>query len=815
MARFLPKVYLDYISFWAGIIIAIILIILFFRFRSRLFAFVKTTYAQLHALQGKITVSSGSNYLRILHLFVQTKHITSSLFPLEKVVIPPKCIASPPAITPGEVTYDPSLLQQTLGYDPALPELAIEYNAPTLTLLEALTKGANLALLGYPGMGKTVAFAETISELLKGNHIYPELQGKIPFLVEAQQIINQFPGSDVLEILITAIEIDPAFSSIPKFPDYITSNINSNNAILFIDGLDTLNSENTDRLANFLIALCKIMPGLQVIIAVSPAYIGNLIKAPFEFISVAPWGKKEKLHFLEKWSLAWNEHSSSGEASVYDKNQIINNMLTIGSKNLTPLEFTLNSWAAYAGDISGPHATNAYQSFLNRITASTTDKNFKTLERIAVFLLGQKMDSFSKQDIISLTSKIPNNHPADPSPEKTSPANREIQIALNHKIIQRAGTNRLYFSCPSVAGYFAARGLASTNESTTKQIISKPEWSLLHETMRFFSAFNNIGSYLDDFLADQSLFKEKLISICHWLAHANLPNDDLVPVLKTITAEIQNNTIYLVQLRLIIALAKSGNPNINNIIRYLLKSQKSNTKRAAAVCAGFIQDQGSIPQLINQLNDPFPCSTAACYALGMLGSTSALEAVAESLLRGDELLRRSAAESLSNNRSEGHPSLREGATMDDLLVRYAVVHGLGLINEDWSNEILDRMRIDEDEWIVRDLAQHVYQINQTSSPFIPQPQVPLHQAAWLRSFSEQHNLAMLSVETALELLLKALEIGSEEQKQASLPYLMDIGGEEVYQPMLRALDDPNHNVQQQASLALWFSTPSGYQAPGH
>ena len=811
MDRFLPKIYLDFNSFWAGILIAAIVLFLALRYRKHATLFIKTSYLRVRSLRNKISISSGSDYPRVLYKYIQTKHIASMLFPLDAILIPPKCIASPPALTPGEDTFDPSLLQQTLGYDPALPELAIEYFTPTFTLAEAITKGANLVLLGYPGTGKTVAIADCISSLLKGKHDFPELQNRIPLLVEAQQILTQFPGSDVLEILITAIQTDAAFSTVPKLPEYLTTTLNSENAILFIDGFDSLNHINADRIANYLVALCKKIPHLQIIIAASPNYLGNLEKASFEIVSISHWGKKEEIVFLKKWSSNWTEYLTSSDSAIDYKNQILNKMLSISNQYSTPLEFTLSSWAAYAGDLTGSKANHAIQAFLNRITGTNSESSFRALENIAVLLLDEENDSFSKRDINTLFSKKVDSKPTATDSEKSSPINREVQIALAYNILQKTGPDRFYFANPSIAGFLAARGLVKTNTTTINRVLSKIETPLYYETMRFFSVFNKVDPYLGTFLSDQSLFKEKLIHICHWLSYSNLATEELVPVLKSITSEIHNNQIYLVKLRLLIALAKSGNPNIKNIIRHLLTSKDQLTKRAAAICAGYIQDLGSVPLLIDQLNDPFPCSTAACYALGKIGSPNALDAVAESLLHGDELLRRSAAESLSHNRSEGHPALREGATMEDLLVRYAVVHGLGQINEDWAIDILDKMRIDEDEWIVRDLAQHVFEILHTGSPFIPRPQTPLHQAAWLRSFSQQHNLAMLSIETALELLLKALEIGSGEQKQAAIPYLRRIGGKEALQALIHALDDPDPDVQQYAATALWFSTPPGYQ----
>ena len=78
--------------------------------------------------------------------------------------------------------------------------------------------------------------------------------------------------------------------------------------------------------------------------------------------------------------------------------------------------------------------------------------------------------------------------------------------------------------------------------------------------------------------------------------------------------------------------------------------------------------------------------------------------------------------------------------MEDLLVRYAVVHGLSLINESWALEILDTMRIDEKEWVVRDLAQQAYEILEIGSPYLPQNTPFPHEAPWLIDFAAKQDL---------------------------------------------------------------------------
>jgi HEAT repeat protein len=314
-------------------------------------------------------------------------------------------------------------------------------------------------------------------------------------------------------------------------------------------------------------------------------------------------------------------------------------------------------------------------------------------------------------------------------------------------------------------------------------------------------------------LEDRSFFRDRLIRAAAWLAAVDPGSQEETALLKTITREINSNPLYLVKLRLVCALARSSSPAAKSIFQHLQRAPSLTTRRAAAIGSGLIKDLSAVPFLISQLNDEFPSNTAACYALGRIGSPRSLEAIAEALLNGTEHLRRAAAESLAQNRSEGHPALREGATREDLLVRYAVVHGLSLIPEDWSLDILDKMRIDEKEWVVRDLAQNSYQALKEVSPYLPQRTPPPEKAPWMLAYAKKGELDVPTPANVLEYLLMALEKGTEEQKQDALAYLGRSGNPEVIPQLLTATREPRFDIAQQAELAIWYLSPPRYQFP--
>ena len=806
----MPKIFLDLNSFLAGAIIIAVLVVLYFVFRKKVKSILGRASSGFINFRNSLSISSDSDYIKIAYRYAQSLHVASEYFPLESILVPSKCISPPPAIQPEVKALDPSLIQQSLGYDPALPELMSEFFGPNFTLLEALSGNTNICLVGFPGSGKTTAIAECIITLAKGGAPGSETPAKIPFYVKAHHLLAQFPGSDIPELILSAIQANKIFLTAPNFARYFTSTLNAGAAILFIDDIDLLTYADTNRIANFINALCQKLPTLQVVVTASPTCMGNLIKAPLSFLSIKPWGNAEKYLFLEKLSRHLPSSLSEQQSAGTDSIPIRNSMLVVSDRFLTPLEFTLKSLAAYAGDILGSSSLQSVESFLKRSLSSISKEALRTLETIALHALEQQKSSFSRKDINIWLSSVLGDSYQELSDEKIAPLNPVIQTALDTNILQKASSDEFFFYYPTFGGYLASRALTRSGADSVAIILSHPDWSLLHETMRFFPAFNDVQPFFKFVQEDNTLLKERFNRASLWLVNVETNSSTELNLLKILTREIQSNSNYMIKIRLVTALSKSLNKDIKGIFQHLLKSTDTDTRRAAAIGSGLIQDLSAVPYLIQQLNDTFPASTCACYSLGRIGSPRSLEAIAEGLLHGNELLRRAAAESLAQNRSEGHPALREGILMDDLLVRYAVVHGLSLIPEDWAIEILDKMRIDEDEWVVRDLAQQVFEIHESGSPYIPKHLPPPHLTAWLDKFAHKHGLRKPNAENALDTLLIVLESGSAEEKQAALSYIGRSGDPGLIPHMLDHITSADPDLKQLAALGVQYCAPPGY-----
>ena len=134
--------------------------------------------------------------------------------------------------------------------------------------------------------------------------------------------------------------------------------------------------------------------------------------------------------------------------------------------------------------------------------------------------------------------------------------------------------------------------------------------------------------------------------------------------------------------RPVAALAFSNDPSVALLFRRLIGADAPEVMQLCALGAGIVVDHKAIPALKGALlSSHIAARRAACLALVALGSNDALEVVGHALLRGDDDLRRSAAEALANDRGEGHAMLKDGAGMADIPLRRAVAYGLGRVGE--------------------------------------------------------------------------------------------------------------------------------------
>ena len=813
------QITIDFGSFWLGFLAGIIFWLFFKRMQPRVSAALKKIRLLFSSIQFTSTRDIEGAYRKQAFRSLQAQHLFSQYFPLENILVPPCLLAPPPPAVLGEDTAEPSLLHQTLSYTPDAVEIPSAYSYPRLTLLEILSSGQDIAVVGRPGYGKTTLLTASAIQLLKGKSRFPSLEEKIPFFLKAHHILAQFPNSNLQEVLQRALASGSSPVSQIDFSSVLFQSLQGGRCLLMIDDLGSLPRDEFDRIVNFIRALKIQYPSLQIAVSTGPDYLGGLTASAFIPAAIAGWDSDRKLAFLERWESAWKLLESTDPDFIQEgfssERDLWKFWLAHDRTYSSPLEFVLKVYGFYTNQISGTSSLEALESYLASCTRDLPPQIINALELAALYSIDQQQSSFTRPEVLSWIKAFQQKGAFQDKNSKDSPLARAIQVGLEAQILQEIRPSVYIFRQQTIAGLLASRGYSGVDPDLAREIIPQDPWAIRTETLRFFAAHNPVKPLLPQFLSDPDPWKKNLSLAGWWLQHLPPKAAETDGLLRTLTREISRTPFFSVKLKLISRLALSRSSQITSILNHLLRSHDLNVRRAAALACGLAQDEKSVTLLTEQLADLPPSQYAACYALGKISSQKALEAVADALLHGGELLRRSAAETLSNHPSEGHAALREGSTMEDILVRYAVVHGLRNINQPWSVEILDRMRIDDDQWVVRDAAQQAFEEISAPSPYIPVQLQPSSETPWLVEFAGERDSGLPAGEDTREILLQAVREGDESTKQAALGIIRREGFTQIFPGIYQALNAKTIQTQDDAELTIWQASASGLSVPAY
>jgi hypothetical protein len=204
----------------------------------------------------------------------------------------------------------------------------------------------------------------------------------------------------------------------------------------------------------------------------------------------------------------------------------------------------------------------------------------------------------------------------------------------------------------------------------------------------------------------------------------------------------------------------------------------------------------------------------ACLALVAIGNKPSLECVADALISGDDDLRRAAAEALANHPEEGYPTLKEGATLDDVLVRKAVVSGLQRVRQPWAIQIIEKIHLEDEQWVVKDAAAQALKELAQPNPFIPRQIPPVYNLPWLIAFAGERGIGVSPGKAAQDLLKLAFKEGKVEQRIAAMNYIAIFGDSSDVLPLYQVLySEEQGELKEAAFNAIWHLAAAGVELP--
>jgi HEAT repeat protein len=374
--------------------------------------------------------------------------------------------------------------------------------------------------------------------------------------------------------------------------------------------------------------------------------------------------------------------------------------------------------------------------------------------------------------------------------------------------------NKMRFLHPVLNGYLAGQAIGDNDAGGT--LLALPDWDGKTVSLRYLAARGDASVIAERMLKESALpLHSQTFTAARWLRDA--PKDAawrskaFSSLLAILQAEGQPVSL---RGQAMAAFVASGDPAAATLFRQLLSSRSFELILLAVLGSGALHDVKAIDALEELLQAPVgPVRRAICLALVAIGTEKSLEGVARALLQGDEELRRAAAEALANDPLEGSAMLKEGATLADILVRRAVVHGLARVEQPWAVETLQRMQVEDDQWAVRNLANQYLEQIQALDVRVPRPLSTPSEAPWLIAFAGKQKVGIPRGGPATDVLLSAFKQGETEERLAALPYLKRVASDGIIAALYHAMYGEDPEVREAAFHAVEEIGSDGIKLP--
>jgi len=827
--RFIPHFNFDQISFWLGFVAASLFWWLFSRFKFIFPATKSFIREQKTAFEKRRTYGTELYLRRETLKKAQKLHLANELCSLDEVLIQPYLIAPPGSLTPDNPVRTDTLIHQTIPYFPDLPELSSQFNITRLTPVEALQGGANILIIGQPGSGKTVALADLASKLSRKDEQAGILKEKLPVFLHIMDLALAQSAIEPELILIQAVSEQATALISKRLSALLVRNLKQGNCLLILDGLDELPPANLQVAAKFLQTLFHKFPGNQFIAAISHDYLDGLPDLKTFPLALALWKQEEKITFYQKWETFWRENYTSQhkntDSNVPPNPTILANWFYHDHSQRTPLEWTLRIWAVLAADVKGSTFFDMVRSYLERISKNTVPA--EALSAGAMEIIQSRQCSITYKTLSKIFSKLrPQDFPEKEEPalqaeidllvpkntigkrfskrkrtKRISSADRAITTLLDAGILIEHRNDQLRFASPLLTGFFAAL----TMEEINFDAVEKEKWAVELCTLQFMAARDKATLWVQEALVQSAPpFFQSLLSVCRAIQYTSTSHwrSD---VMRYLLDKLYNQNLSLMERTRILALiALTNDSSLSILFRKLLRDGAPEIRFLAALGCGLIQDSESITQLQQTLRDPtIEVQLAACLGLSAMMSPHTTQIIVDALLQGEEDVQQIAAETLAFRGGDGHEALKEALNLDNLMIRRAAVLGLSQIREKWAIELLQKVSIEDGQWVVRNAAGQAHDTQQAPNQQIPKPLTQPSETPWLITFASEKGQGIIPDEDATEILLSALKTGSTAERIAALDYLRLTPDREVIDTITSVCETAQNDLHAACLLALW------------
>ena len=816
--------------FFFGVLAGILLFWIFHRIieSSRIFSSIR---AQINKHIQKRSYSSGlKKYQHNLIQIVQSQHLASNYFPLDEIIVPPIILAPRPtqAIDPSLVYED--IVHLAIPEMPDSPHLDSLFGAPTLTLIEAISGGANLILLGELGSGKTTALCDLVSQVIKEPNKTGKFFDFLPIYIQASQLETSILDKNKpLESIIDTLQKVYPGGYDRNTNLLIRTHLDNGKVIFILDGLDEFPPELFNNYTVFLESLIEKYPRTHIIVAATPHYLGNLTRLGFVPVEIGFWNRARQKKLIQNWSNAWSKYDKGAVSpAITFSPTMLQEWLTSINKLAIPIELTLQVWLILNGNTKITQLNQTLDLYLNYACGEDDNNNIRySLEKLALQIISivspvikvHEIDQWEYSDGNKFVFALPDDDRSSKDtlskykasfPHKTT--HHLLPLLDKNLIIQQTQEN-ICFRHAIFTSYLAAAGLNRLRHQNGSVLTLKHEqlgkWETYIRTIGFYICQNDDTILVDRIITqNQNPINRELLILGSFLKLSPKTFQWHKNVMKElITLFRLDETDFGVKLRILIAILQSGESGIDIFIRDLSQSIKVEYRISGAYACGFVGKSNQIEILKYLVNDPSPLvQRASCLALSAINSQKAIELLSLALVRGSEDLKRVSAESLANIQEEGFEILQEASKMEDLTIRRASIFGLTRIQTQKAKQLLTEMHLSDSQWMVKDTASNALEFISHGYPSLPHPTPDPINSPWLIKFAADRGEGLSPGKNPIKILLLVLQEGQLDQKIAALEYLGFFGDKSVLPWIHEHFVSKDILLKTAAFKAIWFLT---------
>lgn len=806
---------------------------------------------------------SDGRYVNALIRLCQTQHLLGHAVPLTALLVAPLFIPAPQLVAPPEENVDRDVFENVPSL-PDYPQFAAPFNMPTLDIAALGDGHKRIVIVGAHGSGRSTALhaialwsmgmlrlekptdpvsvrlaqadaalsAQERTERIKrrvqssqavrqrfaqaqegeekredkAQSKQPALRRLAPFYCHLAnlRVSGEYGRTiDPAEPLVRAVQAHVGYVAARAVPRALYRVLGQGRALLLLDGWDEIDDTQREHAHEWLGALLTHYPQTMVIVTAGAQGSHPLTTLGFETVLLRGWHDAHRAELMDK--LAQHSKRILGQAYTWDETQ--EKQLPVRLRHLNPYETTLRLLAHWAEIGDRPH------DILNFYLSYKTLKNealLETLGRLAP--LQARQGSFN---LAALQEVIAQEHRQEADEDEKAAEKRLQQLQRKQARLLRelkkrglivAYRGRIFRLRDET---LAAHLLAPLPLRTLLKLeFASPQLKRL--TMRHASQHHDTSTWVAELLeSTPTLLVDEWLEVAQMLRYAGKEAAWRTPYLRFVGNWLAAAQQYSsLRERFAAALLTSGDDAALVIFRRMAQSENSDIRKLGVLGLGWLRDFEAQDALVQALvlDEDETVQMCAAFALGALGTPQALTTLAENLeLVSSNNTRRAITETLAMFPQTGYAFLYDAARHPELLVRRAIMWGLGRTQTDWAFILLNETFLSDSEWFVRSAAEQVlinaYQVDKQGVQLPPAIDTLEWLQAWAEVERERERLPKGTTDEAL--LVKAIE--QNEQPLIRLLAVVvagQLGVISAARALYRAMTDEQEAIRDAAFRAL-------------